>query len=217
MKLLWSLCNGRPCYLGITCWTLGVLFFLWWWVYWWNFLLSADQVLGLNWQPIFDHLKTSNSKSFTTSLLQITPSHDYVSIKRSNDWCNAFFWENLVLKSSVLNKVGEKKKKFKYPMGCILAKILEMGGISRILWARETICYMGFLQSMCQQMKKVRSWVYWIRVPNNVHRSISNIQLTCFQNPRMYIEASRTFKLHVSKSILYIPYSLPKIRYIMKK
>jgi hypothetical protein len=38
-----------------------------------NFLLSANQVLGLNWQPIFDHLKTLNSKSFTTSPLQITP------------------------------------------------------------------------------------------------------------------------------------------------
>jgi hypothetical protein len=39
-------------------------------------------------------------------------------------------------------------------MGCILAKILEMGCISRILWVHETICYMGFLQAMCQQMKK---------------------------------------------------------------
>jgi hypothetical protein len=39
-------------------------------------------------------------------------------------------------------------------MGCILAKILEMGGISKILWALETICYMGFLQAMFQQMEK---------------------------------------------------------------
>jgi hypothetical protein len=112
----------------------------------------------------------------------------------------------------------ERRKKVEVPNGMHPCQNSRNGWYIENLMSPWDNLLDGFSSShVSTKGKKIRSWVHWTRVPNNVHRSISNIQLTCFQNPTMYIEASRTFKLHVSKSILYIPYSLPEIRYIMKK
>lgn len=55
-------------------------------------LLSADQVLGLNWQPIFDHLNLEFQILHYISLANYPHSPpNHVSIKRSNDRCNLFF------------------------------------------------------------------------------------------------------------------------------
>jgi hypothetical protein len=74
-------------------------------------------------------------------------------------------------------------------MGCILAKILEMGVVYRGEFYEPTrqfvIWVFFFLQAMCQQMKKDKKG-HGFRVEQEC--------------PTMYIEASRTFNLHASKT-----------------